>query len=68
MTLHLLVQGTKGRGTRQQWVQGGCNVSSVQATEVHSINNRVYVGEHGGENAVAARAVGLLSGDSRTHS
>lgn len=68
MTLHLLVQDAMCRSTWQRQDQGGCDVSSVQGPQVHNINNCVFVSEHGGENAVAAKAVGLLSGDSRTHS
>lgn len=42
------------------------DVSSVQVTVAHSIGKVVIFGKHHGVSAVAARAVGVLSGASRS--
>ena len=66
MTLGLLTQGAKEGEIWQHWVKKGCDFSPAQATEVHSINNFVVLGEHNRGTTVAARVIKLLSDISRT--
>lgn len=62
VTLPLLVQGARCGITWCHSVWVGHDLSSTQATGVHSINNCVILGEHCGEFAVVARAAGVLVG------
>lgn len=69
MTPDLVVQHIKCRGMWQLQVQGGeggRDVSSPQATGVHSIDNCLVYDEQCRTSTVATRAVQILSSTSRS--